>query len=597
ADGEVVYTNGAEYTMGTASEYTLYAVWDVVNYSITYVLNGGTNGENPGTYTIEDTITFKSPEKAGYTFDGWYEDSSFNTQKSGIEKGTTGSVTVYAKWTPITYTIAYTLNGGSASNVVNYTIETATFTLNNPTRAGYTFSGWTGTGLGGATQTVTIAKGSMGNRTYTATWTANDDTAYKVEYYLQNSDGNGYTLAATETLTGTTDTTATANVKTFEHFTYDEDESTISGTITGDGELVLTVYYTRNTYSVSTSGGNASAGGYTQIAGDYRYETSVTVSATTKAGYEFDGWYVGESRVSSNAEYTFTATENVELTPQWNVVEYAITYVLDGGTNGSNPATYTVEDTVTFVAATKNGYTFGGWYSNEACTQAYNAIAMGTTGNKTVYAKWTPITYTIAYTLNGGSATNETSYTIESEAFTLNNPTRTGYTFSGWTGTGLDEATLTVTVAQGSTGNRTYTATWMPITYTIAYTLNGGTVATANATSYNIETATFTLNNPTKEGYTFAGWTGTGLNEATVNVSIAQGSMGNRTYVATWTPIDYTITYNLNNGTASNVANYTIETATFTLNNPTRAGYTFAGWTGTGLDVATLKVSVAQGSK
>lgn len=73
--------------------------------------------------------------------------------------------------------------------------------------------------------------------------------------------------------------------------------------------------------------------------------------------------------------------------------------------------------------------------------------------------------------------------------------------------------------------------------YTITYTLDGGTVATANPTKYTRATAAFTLNNPTKEGYTFAGWTGTGLEEATETVTIAKGSTGARSYTATWTEV------------------------------------------------------------
>ena len=54
--------------------------------------------------------------------------------------------------------------------------------------------------------------------------------------------------------------------------------------------------------------------------------------------------------------------------------------------------------------------------------------------NHTVYAIWNPINYTISYNLNGGSANNKSSYNIETDTFTLSNPTKTGYTFAGWTG-------------------------------------------------------------------------------------------------------------------------------------------------------------------
>lgn len=83
-------------------------------------------------------------------------------------------------------------------------------------------------------------------------------------------------------------------------------------------------------------------------------------------------------------------------------------------------------------------------------------------------------------------------------------------------------------------GNVTVSATLRAIVYTITYNLNGGEVETANKTSYTVEDESFTLVNPTKEGYLFAGWTGTGLSRATTTVTVAKGSTGARAYTATW---------------------------------------------------------------
>ena len=80
----------------------------------------------------------------------------------------------------------------------------------------------------------------------------------------------------------------------------------------------------------------------------------------------------------------------------------------------------------------------------------------------TLTAQWTVNPYTITYNLAGGTAEgNPSTYTIETKAFTLKNPTKSGYTFTGWSGTGLDgENNMTVTIPTGSTGNRIYTAHW-----------------------------------------------------------------------------------------------------------------------------------------
>jgi uncharacterized repeat protein (TIGR02543 family) len=145
----------------------------------------------------------------------------------------------------------------------------------------------------------------------------------------------------------------------------------------------------------------------------------------------------------------------------------------------------------------------------------------------------------MSYILNGGTAgtpANPAVYTIETADFTLTIPTKEGYDFAGWTAEDLEEATTTVTIEQGSTGHRVYTATWTPTVYSLTYGLDGGTAGVpANPTTYTIETATITLSNPTRGTDVFAGWNGTGLTEPTMSVTIPQGSIGSRTYTATWT--------------------------------------------------------------
>ena len=155
---------------------------------------------------------------------------------------------------------------------------------------------------------------------------------------------------------------------------------------------------------------------------------------------------------------------------------------------------------------------------------------------RTLYAHKMISNYNITYDLAGGtvSIANPISYSSSGETFTLNNPTKNGYTFTGWTGSNGTTPQITVTIEHGSMGNRTYTANWTPTNYTISYTLNGGSVS-GNPSSYNIETNSFTLANPTKSGFTFTGWTGTDLSSASTSVTIAKGSTGDRSYTANFT--------------------------------------------------------------
>ena len=154
-----------------------------------------------------------------------------------------------------------------------------------------------------------------------------------------------------------------------------------------------------------------------------------------------------------------------ELTVQWTAPTYTVTLHANGGTiNNGNVTEYTYGVGATLPTdVTRTGYTFKGWYYNENLTGSpVTAISNTETGNKEYWAKWEINQYTITYDLAGGTAEgNPGTYTIETGAFTLTNPTKSGYTFTGWSGTGLDgENNMTVTIPTGSTGNRTYTAHW-----------------------------------------------------------------------------------------------------------------------------------------
>lgn len=253
----------------------------------------------------------------------------------------------------------------------------------------------------------------------------------------------------------------------------------------------------------------------------------------------------------------------------------------------------------TLPTPTRDGYTFLGYGTSPTSGVDYskNITNVGSINNVELYPKWDVITYYINYNYNGGYASNPTSYTIESNTFTISNPTRTGYYFDGWYGTGLSGYPTTITIPKGSTGDRSYTATWEARTYYISYDLNGGTVSPANKTSYKITTSTFTLNNPTKDGYTFLGWTGSNGSTPSTNVTISRGSTGSKSYTANWSSDSYSISYNLNGGTLSNKpTSYTIDSDTFTLPQPSRDGYTFDGWTGSNGSTPQKSVTISNGS-
>ena len=203
--------------------------------------------------------------------------------------------------------------------------------------------------------------------------------------------------------------------------------------------------------------------------------------------------------------------------------------------------------------------------------------------------------YTVTMDTAGGDPIRPLQYTVEAEAFQLPTPVRTGYIFLGWTGEGITEPQKTIEIPQGSTGDRTYTANWQVIEYTIITLLEGGNAGSSQVYFYTVE-QTVTLPTPTRTGYTFLGWTGEGITTPQPNVTIPKGSTGDKTYIENWELTEYNITMDLNGGSGQEKVVYTMTDEDFELPTPTRNGYEFVGWTGEDITTPQTRVKIPKGS-
>ena len=203
--------------------------------------------------------------------------------------------------------------------------------------------------------------------------------------------------------------------------------------------------------------------------------------------------------------------------------------------------------------------------------------------------------YTVTMDTAGGDPIRPIQYTVESEAFQLPTPVRTGYIFLGWTGEGITEPQKTIEIPQGSTGDRTYTANWQVIEYTIITLLEGGNAGSSEVYFYTVEQSV-TLPTPTRTGYTFIGWTGEGITTPQPNVTIPKGSTGDKKYIENWELTEYNIAMDLNGGSGQEKVVYTMTDEDFELPTPTRNGYEFVGWTGEGITTPQTSVKIPKGS-
>lgn len=201
--------------------------------------------------------------------------------------------------------------------------------------------------------------------------------------------------------------------------------------------------------------------------------------------------------------------------------------------------------------------------------------------------------YTVTLDASGGDPIRPIQYTVESEAFLLPTPVRTGYIFLGWTGEGITEPQKTIEIPQGSKGDRTYTANWQVIEYTVTLDVSGGDPL--DPITYTVETPVI-LPTPTSTGYTFLGWTGEGETTPQPTVVLPKGTTGDKTYTANWEVNIYAITLDTSGGNALDAISYAVTSSPIKLPTPVRTGYTFLGWTGEGIVNPQTEVIIPTGS-
>ncbi|MBR4671648.1 MAG: InlB B-repeat-containing protein [Bacilli bacterium] len=291
-----------------------------------------------------------------------------------------------------------------------------------------------------------------------------------------------------------------------------------------------------------------------------------TLCTPTRAGYTFAGWYTqasGGTQITATA--TVTVTQNQTVYAHWSVNNYTIKFNGNGNTGGSTAdkvCTYDANCVLTSNGYSKTGHTFAGWATSSGGSVVYANGAtvknLATSGTYTLYARWTANTYTLTYNNNGGSGCSTKTGTYGSSWGSLCTPSRTGYTFNGWSPNYTN---------QTITGNVSTTASWKVNTYTLTYNNNGGSGCTSKSGTYGSSWGS--LCTPSRTGYTFTGWSPNYTNQTIT---------GNVSTTATWRANTYTLTYNNNGGSGCSSKTGTYGGSWGSLCTPTRDKYNFTGW-------------------
>jgi uncharacterized protein (TIGR02145 family)/uncharacterized repeat protein (TIGR02543 family) len=571
-------------------------------YTLTVTVSpaeGGTVLRNPNkaSYTFGEPVTVTATAENGYTFTGWSGAVSGTTNPAVITMdGDKALTAVFGKRGATRFTIHFNSNGGgsvpepiTADSASNITLPDQQSMEKN----GHNFDGWNTKNDG--TGTAYYGDGSYlvtGDATLYAMWVVQ---TYKLATNIstpnsgtvsRSPDKTEYAFGEPVTVTATP-----ANGYTFTGWSGAVSGTTNPVTVTMNGDKALTAGFGKQGAKQFTVYFNSNGGGNAPVAITADSGSNISLPdqrAMEKNGYSFGGWNTKNDGTgtgyATNASYTVKG--DITLFAVWTLNIYTITFDANGGTvtiaSGKTGEGWKLTSLPT---PTKSGYTFSGWFTTPATSGGMEVtVSYVFDANTSIYARWTLINYTISFDASGGTVTPASSLTGEGwKLASLPVPSRTGYTFGGWFTTSAAIGGTQVTVGYVFDATTTVYARWTVVNYTITYTFDGGSVTTANPTSYNIETASFTLNNPTRTGYTFAGWTGTNGTTAQVAVTVAKGSTGNKEYTANWTAIHYTLTANVSPSGSGSVLRSPSETTypygTSVIVTATPAsGYTFTGW-------------------
>ncbi len=487
--------NEFDFNTPITKNTAVYAKYEPITYTIRFNINGGFSSDTELQFPIDMVMRYDEVKaipdlylaKNDHFFAGWaddeYADSDdvtyFTGQKVKNLSDTDGDIidlyAVYEEYiTRIAGYLSDNYDWGQPDPIMNIWISNTPGNTGSSTARpsqGYRFVEWQyidGTKVTGEYgETIEGAKITPAKeqllpiKVYVAHFEPGT-AQYTTNYYTEGENGEyclwkqAYGLATTES----TVTVPIIDPGPEYHHDPDVPGTQISGEVIGNGSLVLSVYYTRNRYSVTWNNMDGTAlyteenvpYGTTPV---YKGAEPQPVADPHYTGYSFAGWTPQIAPVASNAVYTAIFNK----TP----VTYTVTFNTMGGTAISGQTVEYGGKAERPANPARKGYAFGGWYTTGQCLYEYD-FGMAIDRNITIYAKWKPTSYAVKYNLNGGSFPDGQaiirSYTIESEAFQIVNPEKEGAVFKGWTGTGIETPSKNLIIPKGSTGDMELAARW-----------------------------------------------------------------------------------------------------------------------------------------
>lgn len=555
-DNTVSVTYTFEYAAKPASKDDLKTVTATVNgQPVT-----GFDPVNGGTFTVPAGTT--SVDLAGIP-DGWSSAPLTDGRLGFTLTSKDGTLTVEYVFVPetVTHTVTFDSAGGTPVDAQTVGDGDKATQPADPTRDGWTFLGW----WNGDTE-YDFAQPVSGDLTLTAHWERDAPAVHTVSF---DTGDSGIMIAAQQVEDGMTvmqPADPTRDGYRFDGWLLDGEPYDFATQVHRD--MTLTAAWTQ-LHTVTFDYAHDGMTG-TQTIPDG--ETALRPADPERDGYTFNGWLL------DGQAYTFDTpvTGDITLTADWTRITHTVTFDTGDGTPVASQTVNHGEQAIDPGTPTRDGYAFTGWLLDGEPYDFTTPI----TGDITLVAGWeetpdpTPDTHTVTFDKDNGSAPVEVTVTDGDPVGMPADPTRDGYAFKGWT---LDGQPYDF--AQPVTGDITLTAVWEKLAeYTVTFDTQGGTPVPAQTVTEN-GTVTRPAD-PTRDGYTFKGWTLDGQ-----PYDFGTPVAGNLTLTAVWEenktpqPVTHKVTFDTNGGSA--VDSQTVDDGATAVKpaDPTRDGYAFNGWT------------------
>ena len=494
AKGKVVYTDGQSVSRLSTTNgkvIKLYAVWRAHKYRVVFDPNGGSGAMKAMSCTCGKsyTLTANAFKRTGYTFTGWNTEPDGsgvafkNKAKQANFSTESGDLKLYAQWTLTAYKITYKNIAATDQNPnpASYTIQNAVL-LAEAARPGCSFLGWYADS--GFKKPVTgIDIGKTGARTFYAKW---GGSAYTYDVVFDPNGGTGTMKDLKKLSCGKTYTLTANDYKrtgyTFAGWNTERDGSGVAiqnkakiANLSEQNGAVVKLYaqWTPTVYKITYK--NVTVYDGNQNPASYTILDAFTLTAPTRPGCSFAGWYSDSGFKKPVTQIAAGRTGNLTLYAKWTgkAAVYTIAFNKNGATSGKM-ASMTKRSCGTGYTLTANtfkrtGYRFIGWntapdgsgvaFANKAKVGNLCTVNGGTA---TLYAQWEPVVYPIIYkNVNQARMPEKTGYTIE-EGFELPVPVKEGQVFLGWYSTATFKAgTRVEAIEPGTTGSKTFYAKWM----------------------------------------------------------------------------------------------------------------------------------------